>query len=82
MILGISEDFTSTVNFDSEISSIPSSGLYLNSGVHPSITIGNLLKFLPKIDFNFSQWENTTTYGVFTETRNKKNFCSDGKRLL
>ena len=72
MILGISEDFTSTVNFDSEISSIPSSGLYLNSGVHPSITIGNLLKFLPKIDFNFSQWENTTTYGVFTETRNKK----------
>jgi hypothetical protein len=72
MILGISEDFTSTVNFDSELSSIPSSGLYLNSGVHPSITIGNLLEFLPKIDFNFSQWKNTTTYGVFTETRNKK----------
>jgi len=72
MILGISEDFTSTVNFDSELSSIPSSGLHLNSGVHPSITVGNLLEFLPKINFTFSQWKNSTDYGVFTETRNKK----------
>ncbi len=76
MVLGISEDFTSTVEFDSQLSSIPSSGLYLNSGTHPIITVNNLLEFLPSINFNFSEWDSSTSYGVFTETRNKKDIVS------
>tara|TARA_R110002096_G_scaffold385936_1_gene579836 strand:- start:941 stop:2071 length:1131 start_codon:yes stop_codon:yes gene_type:complete len=72
MVLGISEDFTVDIDFDSELTNIPSSGLYINSGVHPSITNENLLEFLPKTVINFSQWSAETDYGVFTETRNKK----------
>ena len=72
MVLGISEDFTVDIDFDSELTNIPSSGLYINSGVHPSITNENLLEFLPKTAINFSQWSAETDYGVFTETRNKK----------
>ena len=86
MVLGISEDFTSTVEFDSQLSSIPSSGLYLNSGTHPIITVNNLLEFLPNINFNFSEWDSSTSYGVFTETRNKKDIVSyntvDGFRVF
>ena len=72
MVLGISEDFTVDIDFDSELTNIPSSGLYINSGVHPSITNENLLEFLPKTAINFSQWSAETDYGIFTETRNKK----------
>jgi hypothetical protein len=80
MVLGISEDLTSNVTLDSELTSIPSSGIYLNSGVHPSITVENLLEFLPKTVFNFTAYDNATSYGVFSITRNKKDIVShDGK---
>jgi len=76
MVLGISEDFTVEVDFDSQLTTIPSSGLYLNSGVHPSITNENLLEFLPKTTYTFLDWNINTNYGVFTETRNKKDIVS------
>ena len=80
MVLGISEDLTSNVSLDSELTAIPSSGIYLNSGVHPSITVENLLEFLPKTVFNFTAWDNAVNYGVFSVTRNKKDIVSaDGK---
>ena len=72
MVLGISEDFTSTVEFDSQLSSIPSSGLYLNSGTHPIITVNNLLEFLPNINFNFSEWDSSTSYGVLQKQGTKR----------
>lgn len=71
MVLGITEDFTSNIDLDSQLRSIPSSGLYVNSGVHPSITVENLLSFLPKIDFVFKSWNSATTYGSFLTTRSK-----------
>lgn len=71
MILGVAEDFSSNVVLDSELKDIPSSGLYLNSGVHPSITVDNLLHFLPYPDIDISAWDNATDYGVFTTSRNK-----------
>ena len=80
MILGISEDFTSKVVLDSQLKSIPSSGLYLNSGVHSSITLDNLLSFLPKLNFTFSAYDNQKTYGVFLDSMNREDIVQhDGK---
>ena len=72
MILGIAEDFTSSVTLDSQLVSIPSNGIYLNTGVNPSITTGNLLSFLPNLDVTFDNWSNTKTYSDYTKSRNKK----------
>ena len=48
MILSLAEDLTApSVVFDSELLATPDSGMYLNNGVHPSITANNLLQFLP-----------------------------------
>lgn len=76
MILGFSEDFTSNVVLDSDLVGVPSSGIYLNMGTHPSITIGNLLDFLPKLDFTFTAWNAGTTYGVFLTTRNRSDIVT------
>jgi len=70
MVLGITEDFTSTVVLDKQLKSIPTSGLYLNSGVHPAINVKNLLYFLPIQDFTFAEYDDTKTYGVFLDSRN------------
>lgn len=69
MILTIAADFTDTVSLDSELTSLPDSGMYLNSGVHPSITVENLLSFLPNIDFTFGTYSAGTTYGKYTDSR-------------
>jgi len=76
MILGFSEDFTSDVTLDSALTALPSSGMYLNSGVHPSITVQNLLDFLPKTNFTFTAWNSATTYGVFLDSRSKTDIVS------
>jgi hypothetical protein len=81
MILGISEDFTSDAVLDSDLTSLPTSGLYLNSGVHPSVTTQNLLDFLPKPTFTFTAWNAATTYGVFLTTRNKTNIVSYNSKV-
>ena len=70
MELGIAEDFSSNIILDSELKDIPSSGMYLNSGVHPSITVENLLHFLPFIDITPSDWDIATNYSVFNTSRN------------
>lgn len=80
MILGIAEDFTSNVTLDSDLTMIPSSGLYLNSGVHPCITVENLLSFLPVNDIAILAWDVSTHYNFYQNTRNKKDIVSfDGK---
>lgn len=71
MILTISEDLTSNITLDSELTGISDSGMYLNSGVHPSITVDNLLSFLPRIEFVFTDYSALTTYNKFTDTRNR-----------
>ena len=81
MVLGISEDYTLDIDFDSELTNIPSSGLYINSGVHPSITNENLLEFLPKTAISLLEWSATKTYTVFTETRNKKDIVTSGGKI-
>lgn len=69
MILTISEDFTSSVQLDAELTGTPEGGMYLNSGEHPSITVDNLLSFLPKIDLAPTAYSAGATYGKFTESR-------------
>ncbi len=81
MILGISEDFTSDVSLDSQLKAVPSSGLYLNSGVHPSITVSNLLDFLPNLNFTFSNWADNITYDVFLDSRNRKDVVSYNSKI-
>jgi hypothetical protein len=81
MVLGISEDYTVDIDFDSELTDIPTSGLYINSGVHPSITNENLLEFLPKTIITFLSWSATQDYKAFTETRNKKDIVTKGGKI-
>lgn len=69
MILTISEDFTSSVSLDTELTGLPDGGMYLNSGVHPSITVDNLLSFLPNLSITPATYAAGTTYGKFTDTR-------------
>lgn len=71
MTLGIAEDFTSNVPLDNELTAVPSNGLYLNSGVHPSITTANLLAFLPLLDLVIAPWDSETAYGIYANSRNK-----------
>lgn len=78
MELGFVEDFTSNVQLDSDLFALPTSGLYLNSGVHPSITIDNLLQFLPRVDFQLGAWAVGLTYDAYLPERNRGNLVTDG----
>jgi len=71
MDIGFSEDFTSDVILDAQLMAVPDSGLYVNTGVDPSITINNLLEHLPKLGSSFSAWSSGSTYGKFSTTRNR-----------
>ncbi|NQV77087.1 MAG: hypothetical protein HQ490_01880 [Lutibacter sp.] len=81
MILGIAEDFTSSIELDSQLKDVPTSGLHLNSGVHPSITVNNLLHFLPNLDLTYTAWGIGTTYGVYTDSRKVSDIVSYDSKL-
>lgn len=76
MDIGFSEDFTTDVELDAQLRAFPDSGLYLNSGVDPSITLNNLLEHLPKLDLSFLVWDETKTYGKFLVTRNRNDLVT------
>ncbi len=78
MILSIAADLTSTVSLDSELLSTPDSGLFLNSGVHPSINVNNLLEFLPNKTITFGAYVAGTTYGKYTDSRKLTDVVLDG----
>jgi len=63
MILTFAEDFSTDIVLDGQLTALPDSGMYLNSGVHPSITVENLISFLPDLDILFDDWDNSITYG-------------------
>jgi hypothetical protein len=71
MILTFAEDFTSTVQLDSQLLAAPDSGLYWNRGVHPVLTVDNLLSLLPVTEFTFSTWDIGTTYNKFNTSRKR-----------
>lgn len=79
MILSLAEDLTApSVVFDSELLATPDSGMYLNNGVHPSITANNLLQFLPNETFVFADYVAGTTYGKYTETLRRTDIVLSG----
>jgi len=73
MIVGITEDWTVNTIWDAEITATPSSGLYVNVGTHPSITLNNLLSFLPLLDATISDWSNSQTYGKYNDGKARTN---------
>lgn len=81
MVLGIAEDFSSEVILDSELRDIPSSGMYLNSGVHPSITLDNLLQFLPSIDIYPDVWDVATNYTIFSTSRKRSDLVAYDSKI-
>lgn len=76
MILTFAEDFTSTVDLDSELIGVPDSGLYWNRGVHPILTVDNLIKLLPVVQFSFTEWAVGTTYTKFATSRKKSDIVT------
>jgi hypothetical protein len=72
MELGFVEDFTSNVTLDSELTLNPNTGIILNSGVHTSITLDNLLHFLPVPDLNFRIYDAEVIYNNYSKSRSKK----------
>lgn len=70
-LVALVDDFTTSVFLDKELTDRPKSKVYLNSGVHPSITIENLLAFLPYPNFTFSAWSDTETYHDYNKAFNR-----------
>ncbi len=83
MILGIAEDFSlkESIVLDSELKGTPTSGLYANTGLHPSVTVGNLVDFLPKLNFGFKAWDSSTAYAPFLESKDRNNIVKEGNKI-
>lgn len=81
MILTFAEDFSSSVSLDSELTGTPESGLYLNRGVLPILTINNLLSVLPVLDITFTAWDNETTYSEFSTSKSKSDIVSYEEKI-
>ena len=77
MILTFAEDFTSSVNLDTVLKAVPSSGLYYNRGVHPLVSVNNLLELLPVQSYTFSNYVAGTTYGKFEDTQLRSDIVLD-----
>lgn len=71
MRLGFAEEYTSNIKLDEELILNSKTGIVLNSGIHPYITVDNLLHFLPSIDIEFNQYESGKTYNSYSESRNR-----------
>ena len=76
MILGIKEDFSSNVYLDAELTSASTSGLCLNSGVHPSITVDNLLSFLSFPKVIPAEWDLATTYQSYNISKKRNDLVT------
>ena len=74
MVVGILEDFTSEIELDAELLAMPDSGIYANSGGHPSVTTNNLLEFLPNTFIGIQAWDSERTYGKYEDSRSKGDF--------
>jgi hypothetical protein len=69
-VLTFATDYTTDKVLDSELVGAPESGLFYNQGVHPLVTINNLLKLLPFFEGTFAAYDNGKTYSNYTVTRN------------
>lgn len=81
MVLTFASDLTCSTELDSQLMGTPDSGLYWNRGVHPVITIGNILDMLPNVNFTFATYSALTTYGSFEATRKLSNVVTEGSNI-
>ena len=77
MKVGFVSDFSSNVTLDSQILGIPKNGVVLNSGVHSTITIKNLLAYLPEFKQTLSSYSASKEYGDFLESRSVEDLVED-----
>lgn len=79
-VLTFAQDFSSLVELDSSLIGEPSSGLFYNRGVHPLVTIDNLLNHLPVKSFTLVAYSNLVSYSKFETSRSKSDVVTyDGK---
>jgi hypothetical protein len=81
MILTFAEDFTSTVQLDSQLVGVSDSGLYWNRGVHSLLTVENLLEMLPAVAFTFEAYAAGTTYSKFDTSRSKSDIVLESGKI-
>jgi hypothetical protein len=79
--LTFAQDFSSSVELDNSLMGVPSSGLNYNRGVHPLVTISNLLAHLPVLPFTFSAYNALTSYNVFEITKNKTDIVTYNNKV-
>jgi len=78
MILTFAEDFSTDVTLDTQLTAVPESGIYFNRGVHPLLTLKNLLTFLPVQELTFSEYAAGTTYGKYEDTEVRTDIVTSG----
>ena len=79
-VLTFAQDFTENISLDSSLIGVPDSSLYWNRGVHPLVTLSNLIDFLPLVEFTFSDYSDASTYAVFENSKNATDIVTyDGK---
>lgn len=82
MVIGISNDFTSSVILDAELTATPDSGLYVNKGSHPLITVKNLLEFLPILSLDdFTNYNSATAYGNYSVSKSRADIVKYSGKL-
>ena len=78
MNLTFVDDYSSDTVLDAQLLGIPESGMYFNRGVHPLVTIENIVQFMSLDTITFSAYSAGTTYGDFMSTRLKTDIVTYG----
>ena len=78
MLLGFVNDLTSDKTLDAQLLAVSDSGLIINSGVHPSITIDNLLHFLSDKKITPADYVAGAIYSKFEDSRLLTDIVMDG----
>jgi hypothetical protein len=81
-ILTFAQDFSSLIELDSSLIGVPSSGLFYNRGVHPFVTVDNILNHLPILDITFLPYSASKTYSEFELTRDRKDVVMYNGKLF
>lgn len=81
MILTFAEDFTNTVELDSELIGTSDSGIYYNKGVHNTVNLNNILAFLPYQAYTFDDYDEDTYYNKFDDTNKRSDVVSYNSKI-
>lgn len=81
MDLTFAADFTTSSPLDAGLTGQPDSNIYWNRGVHPTLTVSNLLALLPHEEITFTAYAAGTTYTKFETSRLASDVVSDGDDL-